>query len=94
VKAGDSCPNGCGGKMAVRVRKKDSKFFLGCTNFPKCKRTISNFESDEPFMEQKSDTPQNGTRLVPLTDGEIVVLKGLLKKLLDADCYEKGQIPF
>lgn len=34
----ESCPN-CGKKLAVRTRKRDGGFFLGCTGWPKCRTT-------------------------------------------------------
>ena len=45
IDVGESCPN-CGKNLAVRTRKRDGGFFLGCTGWPKCRTT------KEPTPEQ------------------------------------------
>jgi DNA topoisomerase-1 len=45
IDVGESCPN-CGKNLAVRTRKRDGGYFLGCTGWPKCRTT------KEPTPEQ------------------------------------------
>jgi hypothetical protein len=39
VSAGAECS--CGGTVVARIRKRDGEPFLGCSNFPRCRRTCA-----------------------------------------------------